>query len=176
MLRPPHGGDIEIDACPLQPFFGNGLHVAVLQPDLGPQRLQALEVLIDRPRTDGTAAGQRNPRPAETGQKRPKHQYRGPHGLDQIIGRLNRIDAGGVDPHAVALAIDACPQGFQQFCRGVDVAQTGNVGNGAGTGCQDGGYADRQRGVFGTADGHFALKAVAALDNQFVHGIGASFR
>jgi hypothetical protein len=37
------------------------MDVALLDVDLGAHRLQALDVLVDRPRADGAAAGQRHP-------------------------------------------------------------------------------------------------------------------
>jgi hypothetical protein len=48
-----------------------GLDVAVLHGDLGAHGLQALDVLVHRPRADGAAAGQRHLGRAEAGQQRP---------------------------------------------------------------------------------------------------------
>ena len=47
-----------------------GDDVAVLDDDLGAHRLQALDVLVDRPRADRAAAGQRDARLAEARQQR----------------------------------------------------------------------------------------------------------
>jgi hypothetical protein len=72
--------------------LGAGHDVPVFDGDLRAHRLQPLDVLIDRTRADGAAAGQRHTGLAETRQQRAQHQDRGPHGLDQIVGRLDRID------------------------------------------------------------------------------------
>ncbi len=50
-------GDIEIDVSAHQPV-GNRFDISVLQMDRSTQTFQPFEMQIDRPRTDGTAAGQ----------------------------------------------------------------------------------------------------------------------
>jgi hypothetical protein len=64
----------------------------VLDLDVGAHLAQALEMEIDRPGADGTPARQGDARAPVPGQQRPEHQHRGPHRLDQIVGRLERAD------------------------------------------------------------------------------------
>jgi hypothetical protein len=61
---------VEHDGRPSQ-AAGAGVQVPVLQPSASPQRLQALQVLVDRPRADGAAAGQRDHRLTLARQQRP---------------------------------------------------------------------------------------------------------
>jgi hypothetical protein len=81
------GDHVGRDPRTLQPR-GAGDDVAVLDRDVGAERLQALDVLVDRPGADGAAARQRHPRLAEAGDQRPEHQDRGAHRLHQVVGRL----------------------------------------------------------------------------------------
>ena len=67
---------------------GAGVDVAGFQPDLGAERLQALEVQVDRPGADGAAAGEGDASLAGAGQERAQHQDRGPHLGDDVVGRL----------------------------------------------------------------------------------------
>ncbi|KAG1433795.1 hypothetical protein G6F57_021917 [Rhizopus arrhizus] len=77
--------------------LGRGLDEAVLDHDLGAQRLQALDVLVDRARTDRAAARQRHFRSAEAGQQRAQHQDRGAHGLDQLVRRHMLVHRTRID-------------------------------------------------------------------------------
>jgi hypothetical protein len=76
-----------------------GDHVAVLDHDLGAHGLHALDVLVHRARADGAAAGQRHRGLAKARQQRAQRQDRGAHGLDQLVGRLGRIERRGVNAH-----------------------------------------------------------------------------
>ncbi len=79
--------------------------------DLGAQRREALEVLVDRPHADGAAAGQRNPRVAAAGEQRPQHQHARAHGLDQLVGRVvgRAVAPAAAQSQAAVVALDAAP-------------------------------------------------------------------
>ncbi len=62
--------------------------VAVLDDDLRAHGLQALDVLVDRARADGAAAGQRDAGLAEPRQQRPEHENGRPHGLHEVVRRF----------------------------------------------------------------------------------------
>ena len=106
-----------------------GDHVAVLDADLGAQRLEALQVLIDRPRADRAAARQRHlgatvardqrarararsrasaarARTAPRADRRQRSRRRAPRGLSTVTSR---------------------PEEPEQRRRGVDVAQPGTL-------------------------------------------------
>ncbi len=84
------------------------------EADLRAQRRQPLEMQIDRAGADGAAAGEGDPGAAEAGQQRPEDQHRGAHGLDQVVGRLDLIDAGGIDLDLDAAPFDPGAEGFEQ--------------------------------------------------------------
>ena len=76
-------------------LFGT-INVVKGQPELAKfqfraNRLQRLQMQIDRPRPDRTAAGQGNHRLPMARQKRPEHQDRGPHlANDVVVGLVAR--------------------------------------------------------------------------------------
>ncbi len=148
-----------------------GLDVAVLEPDLGTHPDQALDVEVDRALADGAAAGQRHPRAAVAGQQRPQHQDRGPHRLDQVVGRLERADfldadrVGSLGRFADRRAeLLEHPQHRAHVAHPREVAQRHRLVG------QQAGRQRRQRGVLGPGDADAALQSLAAVDLQFIHG------
>ena len=88
------GDHVGRDARALQ-APGAGDDVAVLDDDLGAHRLQPLDVLVDRPRADRAAAGQRDARLAEAREQRAEDEDRRAHRLDELVRRLVRGHAVG---------------------------------------------------------------------------------
>ena len=66
-------------SAPLRPFGALRHHVAAVDLDLGAEPLHRHDEKIDRPRADGAAAGQRNPRLAHARQQRRQHPEARPH-------------------------------------------------------------------------------------------------
>jgi hypothetical protein len=96
------------DVRPLQPGPAGrqlGDHVAVFDHDLGTHGLQALDVLVDRPRADGTAAGQRDGGFAEAREQRAQGQHRGAHGLDQLVRGFGEAEIAGIELHRAVCPI-----------------------------------------------------------------------
>jgi len=91
---------IEHDAAAPQPV-GAGLDVALLDDDVRPHRPQALDVEIDGPGADRTAARKGDLGLTVSGDQRPEHQDRGPHGLHELVGREGGLEPAGIDldPH-----------------------------------------------------------------------------
>ncbi len=69
---------------------GADVDVAVVEGDRRPERLEAGEVLIDRPHADRATAGQRDAAMPASRHQRPEHQHARAHRLDQIVGRVVR--------------------------------------------------------------------------------------
>ena len=130
--------------------------------------LQPLEMKVDRPGADGATAGKRDPGRAKTGQERPQHQHRGPHGLDQVIGGFVAVDSGGVDLHQVPVPFHPCTERLQHLDGGIDVAQKRHIADLVDTGGQDRGDKDRQSGVLRPADRHFTLQFFATLYDELI--------
>jgi len=118
-----------------------GGDVALLQVDAGAQRLQRLQVQVNRPCADGAAAGQRNPSLAAARQQRPQHQHAGPHAAHQVVGGGGVGDLAGrqvehppgmaaLGGGAVHAEIDAVLG--QQVGHGRDVDQMRQVAKGQG--------------------------------------------
>ncbi len=80
------------------------MHVALLDIDLGTHRSQALDVLIDRPRADRTAARQRNPGFTRARHQRPQHEDRSAHGFHHLVGRHGAVQARSIQCHRIASA------------------------------------------------------------------------
>jgi hypothetical protein len=153
------GDHVGEQACALQ-ASGPGIDVTVLDADLGAHRLQALDVLVDRPGADGAAAGQRHLGLAAAGHQRAEHQDRGAHGLDQFIGGDRIVQARGIQADAVAFALDLHAHLLQQFQHGADVVQFRDIAQDQGFGTEQRGAEDRQRGVLGAGDGDLGKPAL----------------
>ena len=169
-----HGHHVGSDVRPAQARAANGEignHVAVLNDDLGPHRLQALDVLVHRARANAAATGQRDPRLTEPGQQRPQHQHRGPHGADQIVGRNQRR-------HVRGMHIDLSPAALrrrhahaaQQSQHGRDITQAWHVAQLHRLGGQQASTQRGQSGIFGTRDRDLTVQAATAANQKFVHG------
>jgi hypothetical protein len=150
------------------------LDEAVVDADLGTQRLQALDVQVDRARADGAAAGQRDLGIAELRQQRAQHQHRGAHSLDQLVGRDVAVDAARVDGHRIALVDDAGAQASEQLGGGEHVVQARHVGDPHRRIGQQGGAEDRQYGVLGAGNADVALEPGATGDHDLLHQAAAS--
>ena len=158
------------DPAPEPPGLGRPrLHVALFQRTGDAQTLEALQVVVDGPGPDGAAAGQRNPGAAQAGEQRPQHQHRGPHGLDQIVGRFRAGDGVGVHPHRVALPLPARAQAFQNAQHGAGVAQVGDVVQHVLARREQGRGQKRQGRVLGPADAHLAVERPSAFNHQCIH-------
>ena len=127
-----HGHHVGDDARALQaPAFPIDArdHVALLDRDGRAHRLQALDVLIDRPLPDRATARQRYMRFAEAGQHRAEHQDRRAHRLDEVVGGFERGNRIGAQRDPVLAALDRHAHAFEQLKHGADVAQVRHVQN-----------------------------------------------
>ena len=68
------------------------IDVAVLEVDRRAHRLEALDVLVDRPQADRAAAGQRNARLAGAREQRSQREDRRAHRLHQLVRRERPVD------------------------------------------------------------------------------------
>ncbi|CFN67231.1 Uncharacterised protein [Bordetella pertussis] len=149
-------------------------HEAVLDLDLGAQRRQPLDVLVDRPLADRAAARQADAGLAEAGQQRAQHQDRGAHGLDQLVRRFQVVDLVGLQGDgAVAGAFGAHAHAAQQAQRGRGVVQLRHIAQHERLGGEQAGAQDGQGRVLGARDGDFPTQGRAAGDAQFVHQLPA---
>ena len=81
---------------------------------------------IHRPRPDGAASRQGNPRLPHPRHKGTEHQDRGPHGPDQIVGGLAARDPAGVDPQGL-LPFHLHTEAFEKLLDRLDIHEIGNV-------------------------------------------------
>ncbi len=126
VLGPGHGRYREPELGADQPV-GASRDVAVLELDLGAERLEARQVLVDRAHADRAAARQRDSRVSEPGQEGPQDQHAGAHRLDQVVGRV--VDGGCAldlepDTGGRGLAVDA--EMVEQAQHRADVAHIGH--------------------------------------------------
>ena len=84
IFGPSHRDFRETERRAAQPLRAS-FHVAVLHFRLRSQRFQRLNMQIHGPRSNGAAAGQRNPRMTETRHQRAQRQHRRPHGFNQFV-------------------------------------------------------------------------------------------
>ena len=144
--------------------------IAVLDVDIGAQRGQALDMLVDRALPDRAAAWQAHARLAKARDQRPEHQDRRAHGLDELVRRLECAELIGGDGDAVVrVAHGAHAHVAQQLERGGDVVEPGHVGQAQGIRSEQSRAEDRQRGVLRAGDADLAAQRRAAHDTQLVH-------
>ncbi len=79
------------DLRALEPMRRLRHHIAAVDLDLGAEPFHGHDEQVDRPRADGAAAGQRNPRFAHARQERRQDPEARPHLGDEVVGR------GGID-------------------------------------------------------------------------------
>ena len=165
----------KLDLGPLQPLGRVGGDVALFQLDLRAHGRQGHQVQVDRAGADGAAAGQRDLGLARAGQQRPQDVERGPHLTNQIIGgegrgQLGRVEQGLLTVGAVALRhLD--PELAQQLPQELGVGQARHVGQQQGLIRQDRSRHQLDGRILGAADLDLAVQAVAAVDDDAVHGI-----
>ena len=161
--------------APLRPPVGArrpGHDVAVLHRDLRAHRLQALDVLIDRPRADRAAARQRHRRLAEAGQQRAEDENRGAHRLDELVGRLARGHLGGAQRHpigAAGAALGRHAHVAQQLEGGLDVMQRRHVDRVTGSAVSSAAQSSGSAAFLAPGDGDFARQTATAADDELVH-------
>ena len=148
-----HRGSAELDATTDQASpRGYRLDVAAVLPHRRAERLESVEVHVDRPRPDRAPAGQGNTGATAAGSQRSQHEARCPHGLDQFVWG-NRIEVA-VGPDGIRigpgfhLGADAREQ--VDHCANVDDIRHASQDHWA-VGQQAGGQGGK-RGVLGAAD------------------------
>ena len=153
------------------------MDVALLDRDLGAHRLQALDVLIDRPRPDGAAAGQRHARLAAARDERPEDEDRGAHGLDHLVGGDRIVEAAAVEDHAIdTVHGHADAHAAEQAQHGRNVVELRHIGKMQRLGGEQRRAENRQRGVLGAGDGDLAGKRGAAADQKLIHAGRSTLR
>ena len=127
VFRAAHGNHIhhhtrtfELAAC---------LHITVFDHNFRAHGFQPFQVLVHRPRADGTAAGQAHFRLAKTRQRGAEHQNGSAHGFHQFIRRASIIHSAAVDfEFAHAVAFHFRTHALQEFVRGFHVGQHRHIG------------------------------------------------
>jgi hypothetical protein len=146
------------------------MDVALLDRDLGAERLEPADVQVDRARADRAAAGQRHQGLAEARHQRAQDQDRGAHGLDQVVGRDVAPRRPRIDQDAHALVHHQLHAHLaQQFHRGGDVVQVRHVADLDRLVGQQRGGQDRQHGILGAGDPDLAIERLAAADHDLGH-------
>src|SRR5690606_441325 len=108
--------------------LGTGDHIAVLYFDVGAQRGQPLDVLVDGALANGATPRQTDTRFAKAGQQGPQHKNGGAHGFDQVVGRFHTVNLGSAKRQGTAVAVlHVYAQLAQQVQGGLNVVQLGNV-------------------------------------------------
>ncbi len=103
VFRSGYRDDVERESRALEPGRA-GVDVAVRQIDLRAHRLQALDVLVDRPQADRAAAGQRHARLAGARDQRSEREDRRAHRLHELVRRERPVDRRRVERHGAGLA------------------------------------------------------------------------
>ncbi|MPN16919.1 hypothetical protein SDC9_164267 [bioreactor metagenome] len=146
-----------------------GVDVAMLDRNLGPHRLQPLDVLINRPGADRTSPRQTDTRLATTCHQRAQHEDGRTHGLDHFIRCDRVVQPGRIKHDGIAVTLDSDPHLPQQGKQGADVLEPRNVGKGDGLGTQQRCAQDGQGGILGAGNCNLTIQPATAFDQKLVH-------
>ncbi len=168
----------ELDLGPAQPLGRGGADIALFQLDRRAHGRQGLKVQVDRPRPDGAAARQGHLGVPRARQQRPQHVERGPHLTHQIIGgkgrgQLRRMEQGLLPVGAVTLG-HLHAELAQQLAQESRVRQTRHVRQQQGLIRQNRRRHQLDRRILGPADRNGAVEAIAAVNDDAVHGCRGS--
>ncbi len=163
-----HRGHVEVDGGPAE-ARALGVDVPVLQGDGRAHGLEALEVLVDGPRADGAAAGERHPRRAEAREERAQHEHRGPHLLHQLVGRLGAAHRRAANLHHRGLDGGLGAHEAQEGPHRLDIAQPRNIPKRTRPLREQGGREDGQGRVFRARNPDRSVQGQGPLDDQVVH-------
>ena len=167
VLRTGHRHHIQHQARAFEAVPGDPrLDVTLLYPNLRPQGLQALDMQIHGPRTDGATAGQRHIGAAMAGQQGPEHQDGRAHRLDQIVRREILLDGLRLDDD-VHLLVHHEPDAHtaQQFHGGGHIVQMRNVAHRHHAIRKQRRGHDRQHRILGTGNADGAVQRNAAVND-----------
>ena len=161
-----HGHHVQVDLTAGQTSAGDlGADQAVAHIHIGAHGHKALDVLIDGPSAQITAAGQGHLGPAEAAQQGAHQVVAGADLAGQLIGNLTVADVGAVDVYGGAVdGAHVRPQLLKDLEDQGDVADLGNVLNTADPVHQQGGGDDGNGGIFCAADGDGSVKGRSALN------------
>ncbi len=158
-----------------------GHDIALVDVDLGPQFLEAVEEEIDRPRADGAAARQRHAGIALARQQRPDDPKAGAHHRDEFVGRGGVGDLGGMEGHALAgaLVVTAAPtvhgdvdaMVLEDALELLDIGKTRHVLEDERLAREDGSDHQRQRRVLGARNGDLTVEVIAADETNTIHSL-----
>ncbi|MCY1169016.1 hypothetical protein D9M73_90300 [compost metagenome] len=153
------------------------LDIARRHFELRADRLQRLQMQIDRAIADRAAARQRHGRLACAPDQRAQHQNRRAHFAHDVIRCFGRGQLARADRHHPteilgprALDPSRATELVEQMPEAVDIGQTRQVAQRHRLLGQQRARHQRERGVLGTGDGETARQAIAAANENTIHG------
>ena len=149
---------------------GFGDDVAVFDVYVGAEGAESFHVEVNGADADDAAAGVGDAGAPAFGEERAEDADGGAHGFDDVVrgggGGLIKgfeFEGAGVGP------LGAYAESVEEVDHGGDVAEAGDVVEGDFVAGEEGGGHDGEGGVFGAAEGDFAVKRFAAFDAKAIH-------
>ncbi len=170
VVRPEDGGTLFAAEAhrTADELAGENFDVAAFDAVHGAEGLEALEMQIDRAITDDAAAGERDGRFLLAPEQWAEHAHGSAHLADDFVRGLGD-DFFRLDGDHAAGPLHLRAEVREDLEHVMDIAQVGNVMDDARLLGQQGGREDGERGIFRTADLDRAIKAVAAVNENFIH-------
>ena len=161
-----HGHHVQVNLSAGQTSAGDlGADQAVAHIHVRTHGHKALDVLVNGPSAQITAAGQGYLGPAEAAQQSAYQVVAGADLAGQLIGDLTVADVRAVNVHRGTVdGTHVSPQLLKDLENQSDVADLGNVLDSAHPVHQQGSGDDSDSGVFGAADGDGSVKGLTALN------------
>ena len=134
-----------------------GYDVAAFNFDRRAQSLHALQVQVYRAGSKVAATWQRHPGFPKPSQEWAQHIDRRPHLLDMLVGGFGTGDVSGIQEQRVLIQLGMYAQRTQQPAEGPHIAVIRRVAQVKHTRCQQAGWHQGKRGVFGAGDRNGSL-------------------
>ena len=162
-----HGDDIQVDLGARHPPVGGpGVDIAAPHVHVGPHGHKALDVLVDGPAAEITAAGRGDFRRAEAAQQGADQVVGGADLSGQLLRHPGVADVGAIHIHRGAVdGAHIGPQLLQDVEQQRHVADLRQVFNAAHPVHQQGGGDNGHGSVFCAADIDFSIKRLPAVNH-----------
>ena len=167
-----HAREFERDGGAVQTLGSTGVDVAVGGVELDAQSLETQDMHIDLASTQVAAARHGDLGAMETTQQGTHHSRGGAHLGDKLVGRLPRIDLGGIDLERVLVEnIDRSAHALEHLAHHVDIGNIGHVPQRRLARRQKRCRHKFERGVLSTRDRHGTSDGVATLNADNIQGL-----
>src|ERR1041385_3388523 len=124
--------------------------------DLRAQALETVEMEVHRSSSDVAATGNRDAGETEASEQGAEHAERGAHLADQLVGRFQMGDVGGIyDDGRIVDEFGDCAEPIEKLDHGACIFDSGNIAKRYAAFYENGSGHDGKGGILAAAHAHF---------------------